>query len=116
LPPPPIAAQESGRATINLILAQMVVLPQVAAEDLEWQLQSSPAGVLILLMDTITTDDSAALLKAKEKRQQVVRNLLEERCVWGGHALEGSVGAFLHRKNRVADLRLLGVQSVGEHR
>ena len=62
MPLPPIAAHESGRATINLILAQMVVIHPVEAEDLEWQLENSLAGVLILLMDAIKTDDSAALL------------------------------------------------------
>ena len=116
LPLPPIAAHESDRATINLILAQMVVLHPVEAEDLEWQLQISLAGVLILLVDAIKTDDSAALLQHKEKRQQVVRNLLETSSVWGGHAFEGSVGAFLYKKNRVAECRLLGVHGVGDHK
>jgi len=93
----------------------MVVLHPVEAEDLEWQLENSLAGVLILLMDTIKTYDPAAVLQHKEKRQQVVRNLLENSSVWGGHAFEDSAGAFLYRKNRVAEVRLLGVDGVGDH-
>jgi len=116
LPLQPIEAPEINRATINLVLAQMVVLHPVEAEDLEWQLENSPAGVLIVLLDTIKSHDPAAVLQHKEKRQQVVRNLLENSSVWGGHAFEDSAGAFLYKKNRVAELRLLGVDGVGDHR
>jgi hypothetical protein len=56
------------------------------------------------------------VLQHKEKRQQVVRNLLENNCVWGGHAFEDSAGAFLYKKNRVAELRLLSVDGVGDLR
>ena len=59
--------------------------------------------MLILLLDTIKTHEPAVVLQHKEKRQQVVRNLLETSSVWGGRAFEDSVGAFLYKKSRVAD-------------
>jgi hypothetical protein len=99
-----------------MILAQMVVLYPVAVEDLAWQLQSTLAGVLILLMDTVKTDAPAVLLEAQEKRQQLLRNLLGGRPVWGGMVLERNASAILYKKNRVSDIRRLGVQQVGEHR
>ena len=67
-------------------------------------------------MDTIKTDAPAALLKTQEKRQQLLRNLLGSSLVWGGQEFEGDAGAFVHRKNRAAGLRVLGVQRVGDHR
>jgi hypothetical protein len=42
----------------------MVVLYPAQVEDLAWQLQSTLAGVLILLMDTVKTDAPAVLLEA----------------------------------------------------
>jgi hypothetical protein len=72
--------------------------------------------VIILLVGTAKTDAPAVLLEAQEKRQQLLRNLLGGSIVWGGMVLERNVGAILYKKNRVSDIRRLGVQQVGNHR
>ena len=68
-----------------------------------------------MLMDTKQTTDKTALREAHEKRKQFVRHLVEKEDAWRGQEFGGAVGAFLYRKNRVAGLRELGVQSGGDH-
>jgi hypothetical protein len=66
-------------------------------------------------MGTIKTKATAALREAQEKRQQFTHHLFQRDDVRGGQEFEGTVGAVLCRKNRVAGLRELGAQKVGDH-
>jgi len=91
-PPPPVAAPEGVKTTINLIVAQMVVSTAVAADDFQWQLENSPAGVLILLMDTIKTTEKTALREAQEKRLQFIRHLFQKEDLWVARISKARLG------------------------
>ena len=69
-----------------------------------------------MLMDALKTTEKTALREAQEKRLQFIRRLFQEKDLWRGLEFEGAAGAFLYRKGRVAGLRELGVQRVGDHR
>ena len=99
-----------------MVVAHMVVLTEAAVADFKWQLQNSPAGLLILLLDPIQTSDVALLRKAQEKRHEFIRRLLElDFNRWGVHKFGSDAGAFLYKRNRVEALREVGVKRVGDH-
>ena len=60
--------------------------------------------------------DSKRLREAKVGRQQFLERLFQQQEVWSGVRFEGSAGTFLYRKTRVASLRRVGSESVGDHR
>ena len=61
----------SGR-TLNLIVAQYVVMEGVSDDDFEWQLQTCIASVLIVRMDTIPTMEETQLRLATQGRKELI--------------------------------------------
>ena len=114
--PPPPTSQGAGRRTINLVLSQFVVSSAVADGDFKWQLENSPASVLILCMDPIKSSDGRRLREASVRRQEFLKGVIERDEIWAGVLFEGSAGAVLYRKSRVADCRTLGKVAVASLR
>jgi hypothetical protein len=99
-----------------LVVVQIAVSTAVEDEDFVWQLENCSARVLIVILDSVMPSENTALSEAHVNRLNIIRRLVARQDVWGGLEFDGGAGAFLYRRNRVADITKLGVQSCGQLR